>query len=441
MPSAARKRTSTPGPPPSGRRSHRVSGDRDAVAREHADGVVDRDALPERGAEALERRHRVRRVDRRAAAAQRPRRLRVGPDDRDAREPRPVERQRRALVAQQHEAGRRGTAQHRGGLPLVVGRRARGGRPFQRSDARRQPQQANDLVVDGGLVDPALAHRGDQRVAPRPARAGHDEIEPRARRGLRRPRREPVRHDEPVELPLALEDVAEQRALRHRMAVDAVVGRHHRPGAALAHDRLERRHVELAQRALAHARVERHPLRLGVVGDEVLHRRADAAALHAADVRDADPGREQRILAEALEVPPAVRRPVQVDRRRQQDVHALAPRLEREQPSELLDELLVPRRRERRRRRDVGRRVALVPALAAHAGRAVRDDQAPQSRRGLGMQRPEVRAGEQADLLLQRQRGDPRGELALVDRHARKVTSGSSRSRPDRPQGLSRNGG
>ena len=49
-------------------------------------------------------------------------------------------------------------------------------------------------------------------------------------------------------------------------------------GRASRDDRLERRQVELAQRALVDARVEREALGLGVVGDEVLDRRGDAAA-------------------------------------------------------------------------------------------------------------------------------------------------------------------
>ena len=71
--------------------------------------------------------------------------------------------------------------------------------------------------------------------------------------------------------------------------------------------------VELAQRPLVDARVEREALGLGVVGDEVLDRRGDALGLQPAHVRGADPRRQQRVLAEALEVAPAERRAVEVD--------------------------------------------------------------------------------------------------------------------------------
>ena len=77
--------------------------------------------------------------------------------------------------------------------------------------------------------------------------------------------------------------------------------------AASRDDRLERRQVELAQRALVDLGVDGHALGLGVVGDEVLDGGADAAGLHALDVGDADPAGEERVLGEALEVAAAVR--------------------------------------------------------------------------------------------------------------------------------------
>jgi hypothetical protein len=198
-----------------------------------------------------------------------------------------------------------------------------------------------------------------------------------------------------------MQDLPQQRALGHRVPVDAVVRGHHRPRAALVDDRVEGREIELAQRPLVHPRIERHALGLAVVGDEVLDRRADAAGLHAACVRDPDASGEERVLAEALEVAAAVRRAVQVHGRGEQHVGALAARLVGQQPAEPLDQRLVPRRRQRGRRRNVGRRVALVPGLAADAGRPVGDHQAPQAHGGLGVQRPEVRAGQEPHLLLE----------------------------------------
>ncbi len=191
---------------------------------------------------------------------------------------------------------------------------------------------------------------------------------------------------------------------RHRHAVDPVVGGHDRPRPLLPHDRLERRQVELAQRPLPDPHVDRVALGLGVVRDEVLDRRPHAAGLQPAHVGAADPGGQQRILREALEVAPGERRPVQVHGRREEDVDALAPALPRQQRADPLDQPGVPRRRQRRRRRHVRRHVALVPALAAHAGGPVRHHHAPQPGRGQRVQRPHVRPREQEDLVLERER-------------------------------------
>ena len=79
-------------------------------------------------------------------------------------------------------------------------------------------------------------------------------------------------------------------------------------------------------------------------------------------------------------MPAAVGRAVQVDGRRQQHVDALAPALGGQQAPEALDPRLVPGRGQGGRRRDVGRGLALVPALAAHAGGTVGGDDARAAR-------------------------------------------------------------
>ena len=197
-------------------------------------------------------------------------------------------------------------------------------------DAGGEAQDPQHLVVDRGLADLAGADGRHQRVAPRAVRAGHREVHGGAG-GLQAAGRGPVGHHQAVPAPLVLEHVAQQRRLGHRVAVDLVVGGHHGPRMRLGDDLLERRQVELAQRALVHAGVEREALGLRVVGHEVLDGRADARALEAVDVGDADPRGQVRVLAEALEVAAAVGRAVQVDRRREQHVDALAAALRGEQ--------------------------------------------------------------------------------------------------------------
>ena len=271
-----------------------------------------------------------------------------------------------------------------------------------------------------GLL-PARPDRLHERVAPRtePARgARHGQVEGGAGGGFGGPGGRPVRHDQAVVAPFVVQDVAQQRAFRHRRPVDPVVRGHHRPGARLAPScrteyRLERGQVQLAQRPLVDADLDGHPLGLGVVADEVLDRGPDPGVLQAPHVGDADPGGKQRVLGEALEVPAAKRGTVQVHRGGEQHVHPLAPRLVSEQPADRLDALAVPGGGQRGRRRDVRRGVALVPGLAADPGRAVGEHHPAQAGVGFRVQRPEVRAGQQPDLPLDREPGDPVPQVRL----------------------------
>ena len=63
--------------------------------------------------------------------------------------------------------------------------------------------------------------------------------------------------------------------------VEPVVGGHDPEGTALLHRQLEGQQVQLAEGALVDHRVDRAPLELGVVADEVLHRGEHAVGLHA----------------------------------------------------------------------------------------------------------------------------------------------------------------
>ena len=328
---------------------------------------------------------------------------------------RTVQREQRTLVAGQHEAGRGGNPQLAGNVQRAPGKP---GGAVEPADPSGQPQDAEHLVVDEGLVDVPGPDRLEQGVAPRAEPLGgsrHGQVQRGPGGRLGGPGGRPVRHDQPVIAPLVVQDVAQQRAFRHRRPVDPVVGGHHRPGACLAHDRLERRQVELAQRPLVDADVHGHPLGLRVVADEVLDRGADPLALQAAHVGDPDPRGEQRVLGEALEVPAAVRGPVQVHRGSEQHVHALAPRLGGQQPADRRYPVAVPGGGQRRRRWHVRRGVPLVPGLAADPGRAVGGHDPAQAGAGFGVKSPEVRAGQQPDLLLEGEPGDPAPQVRLVD--------------------------
>ena len=276
-----------------------------------------------------------------------------------------------------------------------------------RPDPAGQPQDAQHLGVDRVLADLPGPHRRGQLAAPRPVRARHGQVEPgdggrhRAARGV------PVGQGHPAEAPFVLEDASEQRAVfGHRDAVDLVVARHHQVHVRLAHAGLEWGQVQLVQHVLGDPRVVGPALRLGVVAHVVLDRRGRPGLVQAADERDGQPGDQHRVLAERLEAPPAERRAHDVDRRGQQDVDALAPGLGAERGGERLDQGGIPGGAEGRRAGQARRRVALVHGDAADPGRAVGHDHGPQPD---GRQRagaPVVRAGQQAHLVVQAERGE-----------------------------------
>ena len=199
----------------------------------------------------------------------------------------------------------------------------------------------------------------------------------------------------PHSLPQHLAD--QPVVLRAVRAMEAVVGSHHRshPGP---HGRFERNQVHLSQHPFRHVDVDDAPRELGVVAHEVLHAARDALRLDAFDVRRGDRRGQQRIFAQALEVAPADRSALEIDRRAEQHVRTLGTRLATERPTDLADELGVERRGERRSARERGRGGTL-PRGATHSGRAVgHPDRGDLARRG---RVPGVDAGEQRDALVQ----------------------------------------
>ncbi len=118
----------------------------------------------------------------------------------------------------------------------------------------------------------------------------------------------PVGDIDAVEAPFAAEDVLHERAVfGHRRAVDLVVGGHDAPGPGVFDDVLEGCEIELAQRARGDAVVDREPVGLRVIADEVLDRRAHTTFLHTAHIPGADRAGEQRVFRIALEVAAAQR--------------------------------------------------------------------------------------------------------------------------------------
>jgi hypothetical protein len=126
-----------------------------------------------------------------------------------------------------------------------------------------------------------------------------------------------VRRDEAVEA-RRLQVGQQRRALAGLRSVESVVGAHDRVGVRLADGALERRLVDLLQRALgdvhvdaptapAAGLVEADTPELLVVGDVMLERRDHVGALGARDLLSDGLAREERVLAEVLGLAPAER--------------------------------------------------------------------------------------------------------------------------------------
>ena len=102
---------------------------------------------------------------------------------------------------------------------------------------------------------------------------------------------------------------------------------------------LEGQRIGAAQRRLVDDRIKGHPLGLGVVADEVLGGGCDTLALDAVNQSATGLCGQHGVLAERLEVAPAVGRSVQVDRRAKQHVDAIAPRFRPDETAGPLDQL------------------------------------------------------------------------------------------------------
>ncbi len=280
-------------------------------------------------------------------------------------------------------------------------------RLVEQSGSLDQPEDSPAPVVDGFGRQLAGGHRGHDGVATVPRRPGHLEIES-SRRGVdRRVRAEPVGHDQTVEAPLLSEDGGEQRAvLATPLAIDLVVGRHHGPHAHLSDRRLERSQVELSERPLGHLRADRHPLELRVVGHEVLDGGTDALALYALDVGHSQPGREERILAVALEVSARKGRAVQVDGRGENELRALRLQLAGERGADLAHQLDIPRRPESGATRKARRRRSPAHVGAPYAGGAVAHLERGNSESLDARRVPPVGARHQPALFVQREKSN-----------------------------------
>jgi hypothetical protein len=271
------------------------------VAKREAGGLG---ALLER----LEDRDPVVRTDPGAAASEQAGALRVGTDQRDAGPRFGAQRQQAPLVLEQHAAVSGSTP---GELPVLgtvdrlllrLLRGVEGARPLHHA------QDPAHLVVELRLGNLPGAHRLGEGLAKEAWRTGHLEVVSAERRTRRALEGVPVGDDEPLEAPLLLQHVDQQRpVLGGEGPVHLVVRRHDGGRRRLANGRLEGLEVDLAQGPLRDLGADRHAFELGIVADVVLDRGPDSLALDALYEADGEPCRQEGILRVALEVTPAER--------------------------------------------------------------------------------------------------------------------------------------
>jgi hypothetical protein len=315
-----------------------------------------------------------------------------------------AQRQESVVVLQQHRRSRGDPAGQR---VVGVGVDGRGGAGLP--GVADQVEDLGGAGVQVGLREPPVADGGRELARRVEARGRH--LERAAGRGRRDDvvGTAPVRDDRAVEAPLVSQHLLQQEGVLVRVgAVDPVVGRHDRAGPGrLDHD-AERGQVDLPQGALIDHGVRRHPAQLLRVGGVVLGAGGDAGRLDAAHVARCHPPREQRVLGEVLEVPPAERRALDVQARAEQHVDVLRGGLGPERAPDLLGQLGVPGVRDRRRSREAGgglrvgdAEVVRSAGLLAHAVRAVGQPQGPDTVPGQVVGLPDGLARQQGGLLEQ----------------------------------------
>ena len=277
--------------------------------------------------------------------------------------------------------------------------------------AEQSAQHASDVVVELLDIHLRVADRTHEHLAVVARRARHLQVEARIHCLDRGVNGAPVRHHHAVEAPLVLQHLGEQPAvLGHERAVEPVVGAHHRPRLRLAHDHLERREIDLTQRALVDVRAADAPLPLLLVRDEVLDARADAFALQAAHERRADDAAQLRIFRIRFEVAAGERIALDVDVRAEQHVHAERACFAAHRSGGACNQLRIPRRCHRHAGGERSRRVA---ARRAHAVRSVGEAHCRDAEARHRDRREIVRAGDQRRLLFHRQAHQQIGDAML----------------------------
>ena len=270
--------------------------------------------------------------------------IRVGSDDGDGLDFGRVERQQVTVILEERQAlqcaveGNGAIRDRVGGVGRIELRMV------EEAVAQFGAELAHQFVVEGGFFHRAIFDRGQQSLGVHETRIGHFQIEAVVGRADGVISSVPVRHQNALESPLALEHLqVEKLVLCGVDAVDQVVRVHNRVHVPLGDGCLKGRQVDFAHGPLVHVGADVVPVVLLIVQGIMLDRGDNALGLNALD-KGNHKGRIQiGILGEVLEVAAGYGRSGDVDPRAEQEIDAAGTRILAQAFADLARQLRVPR--------------------------------------------------------------------------------------------------
>ena len=276
-----------------------------------------------------------------------------------------------------------------------------------------------DGLIDDGLVQLARTDRLDDLPVVEAAGGRHLKIQAgfHTRHAVRDGA--PVAHHIAFKAPLPAQHLSQQPGVfRGKDAVDAVVRAHDRPGLFLLDGGLKGGEVDFAQCALIHVGARAHAPVLLRVDREVLDAGAHVPALDAVDQGRGHLTGQIRILREVLKVAAAEGRALDVDRRPEDDGELFVLAGIADGLAHPAEHLSVEGGCRGAGRREADRLDAVVDAevvnlliLLAQAVRAVADHAGGDAQTLYSLRVPEVGAGAEPGLFLQRELGNKRLDI------------------------------
>ncbi len=326
----------------------------------------------------------------------------VGADDGDGLDLCRIERKQMAFVLEEGNALER--ALKRDGA-VGDGVSGVGGielRAIGEAVAKLGADEAQHLVVDGGLFYLAILHSGNEILRVHEFGAGHFEVEAVVGGGHAVIGGVPVGHEHALEAPIALENlVIEEVVLGGVNAVDQVVGVHDRINVALDDGGLEGGQIDFAHGALVHVDAGVVAIELLVVEGVVLDGGDDALGLNALNERNDDGRVEVRVFGKVFKVAAADGRAGNVDAGAEEEIDVAGAGIFAEAFAEVARKIGIPGSGQRH-----AAGIGGGGSPGAHADRGIGHFEAGQADDGHGMGVHGVDAADQLDFLLEGELGD-----------------------------------